>query len=319
MSKRSLIPGILTLFVFFLFSFSLMAEEAKSASQGWLGIYIQDISTGLMEAMDLKSLKGVLVNKVVDDSPADEGGMERGDVIIEFDEKRVVDSDQFVKLVRKTKPRDKVNILIIRDDDEKIITVKMGKVPKSDISTLKLKKPEFKKGEFKIFGFGESTYGKIGVTLWDLNEQLGEYFGVMDGEGALVAELDDDGPAYDAGLRAGDVIVEMDGDNIEDKGDVFDVLSEKDEGDEVKIEVLRKGSRKTFMVEVEEEDDLHSYFYKGDDDIKIYTSPFDQLGPLLKEHKLEKFEEEKLRDELEELKEELMELKEELQKLKDKI
>ena len=318
MSKRSLILGILTLFVISFFSFSILAAEAKSASRGWLGIYIQDISTELMEAMDLKSLKGVLVNKVMDDSPADEGGIERGDVIIEFDDKRVVDSDQFVKLVRKTKPKDRIKIMVIRDDDEKVITVKMGKVPKSDISTLKLKKPEFKKGEVKIFGFGESTYGKIGVTLWGLNEQLGEYFGVEDGEGALIAELDDDGPAYDAGLRAGDVIVEMDGDNIEDKGDVFDVLSEKDEGDEVKIEVLRKGTRKTFTVEVEE-DDLHSYFYKGDDDIRIFTSPFDQLKPFLKEHKLERLEEEGLREELEELKEELMELKEELQKLKDKI
>lgn len=319
MSKRCLIPGILTLFVFFLFSFSLLAVEAKSASRGWLGIYIQDISTELMEAMDLKSLKGVLVNKVVDDSPADEGGIERGDVIIEFDDKRIVDSDQFVKLVRKTKPKDLIKIMVIRDDIEKVITVKMGKVSKSDISTLKLKKPEFKKGEVKIFGFGESTFSKIGITLWDLNEQLGEYFGVMDGEGALIAELDKDGSAYDAGLRAGDVIVKMDGDDIEDEDDVFDVLSEKDEGDEVKIEVLRKGTRKTFTVKVEEEDDLHSYFYKGDDDIKIFTSPFDQLKPFLKEHKLEKFEEEKLRDELEELKEELMELKEELQKLKDKI
>ena len=319
MFKRSLILGILTLFLLSFFSFSYLAAEAKSASQGWLGIYIQNISTELMEAMDLSSLKGVLVNKVVDDSPADKGGVERGDVIIKFNNKRVVDTDQFIKLVRKTKPLDKVNIVIIRDDDEKVITVKMGEVSKSDIYGLKLKKPELKKGEVKIFGLGKSTLGKIGVTLWDLNEQLGEYFGVTDGEGALIVELDEDGSAYDAGLRAGDVIVKMDCDDIEDGDDVSDVLSEKDEGDEVKIEVFRKGSRKTFMVEVEEEEDLHSYFYKGDDDIKIYTSPFDQLKPLLKEHKLERFEEEGLREELEKLKEELMELKKELERMKDRL
>ena len=150
MSKKSLILGILTLFVISFFSFSILAAEAKSASRGWLGIYIQNISTELMEAMDLSSLKGVLVNKVVDDSPADKGGVERGDVIIKFDNKRVVDTDQFIKLVRKTKPLDRVNIVIIRDDDEKVITVKMGEVSKSDIYGLKLKKPELKKGEVKI-------------------------------------------------------------------------------------------------------------------------------------------------------------------------
>ena len=79
----------------------------------------------------------------------------------------------------------------------------------------------------------------------DLNEQLGEYFGVEDGEGALIAELDEDGSAYEAGLRAGDVITEMDEERIEDKGDVAELLADKDEGDEVKIEVLRKGSKKT--------------------------------------------------------------------------
>jgi serine protease Do len=77
--------------------------------------------------------------------------------------------------------------------------------------------------------------------LWDLNEQLGQYFGVEGGEGALVAELDQDGPAYKAGLRAGDVIAGIDGAKIEDKEDVSEALAEKEEGDEVKIEVLRKG------------------------------------------------------------------------------
>jgi S1-C subfamily serine protease len=319
MSKKSLIQGILILFVISFFSFSLLAGKAEGASRGWLGVYIQDISTELMEAMDLSSLKGVLVNEVVDKSPADKGGIERGDVIIKFNDKRVVDTDQFVKLVRKTKPKDEVKVVVIRDDDEKVITVKMGKKLKTDIYSLQLKKSKDKKGEFKIFSFGQSSYGKIGATIWELNEQLGEYFSVEDGEGALIAELDEDGPAYEAGLRAGDVIVEMDGEKIEDKSDISYVLSDKEEGDEIKIEVLRKGSKKTFTVEAQEDGDQLSYFFKnfGEKQIPIPSPPF--WEPIIEKYSLEEFEEEELREELEELKEELMDLKKELRRLKEKL
>ncbi|MGB2696996.1 MAG: PDZ domain-containing protein [Candidatus Zixiibacteriota bacterium] len=319
MFKKSLILGILTLFMLSFFSFSFLAAKAEGASQGWLGVYIQDINTELMEAMDLKSLKGVLVNDVIDDSPADKAGLERGDIVIEFNNERIVDTEQFTKLVRETKPDDVVNIMVIRDDDKRTLEVKIGKTKKKDIYKLSVKKPKDKKGEFRIFGFGESTLGKIGVTIWDLNDQLGEYFGVKGGEGALIAEVDEDGPGYEAGLRAGDVIIEMDGEAIEEKGDVSEFLADKEEGDEVKIEVLRKGSKKAFTVEVGEDESQFSHFFKNFDDklVTIPSPPY--MEPFIKKYQLEESKEKGLREELKELKEELMDLKKELERLKDKL
>jgi C-terminal processing protease CtpA/Prc len=319
MSKRSMILGILILFVLSFFSFSLRAAKVEDSSQGWLGIYIQNITTELMEAMDLKSLKGVLVNDVIDKSPADKAGLERGDIVIEFNNERIVDAEQFTKLVRETKPDVVVNIVVIRDDDKRTLEVKIGETKKKDIYKLSVKKPKDKKGEIRIFGLGESTYGKIGVTLWDLNDQLGEYFGVKDGEGALVAELDEDGSSYEAGLRPGDVIIEMDGEAIEDKGDVSEFLADKEEGDEVKIEVLRKGSKKAFTVEVGEDKSQLSYFFKNFDDKLITVPSPPHVQPFIEKYKLEELEEKGLRQELEELKEELMDLKKELERLKDKL
>lgn len=320
MSKKSVgFAGAAFLAVCLILSFPLLTGKAQGASRGWLGVYIQDVTTELMEAMDLKSLKGVLINDVIDDSPADEAGLERGDVVIEFNQERIVDAGQFVKLVRKIKPDDVANIVVIRDGEKKTIEVKIGKRKKEDIYRLTVKPPLIKKGKVKIFDFGESTHGKIGATLWDLNEQLGQYFGVEDGEGALIAELDEDGPAYEAGLRAGDVIIEMDGEKIEDKEDVLDVLSDKEEGDEVNILVLRKGSKQNFVVEVAEGEEWFSSFYGQPQDLRVFTSPLPNLELFLKEHKAERFEEEELREELEELREELKDLKKELNKLKEQL
>lgn len=320
MSKKSLVfAGAAFLAVCLILSFPLLTGKAQCAARGWLGVYIQDVTAELMEAMDLKSLKGVLINDVIDDSPADKAGLARGDVVIEFNQEKIVDADQFVKLVRKIKPDDVANIVVIRDGEEKTIEVKIGKRKKEDIYRLTVKPPLIKKGRVKILDLGESTHGKIGATLWDLNEQLGQYFGVEDGEGALIAELDEDGSAYEAGLRAGDVIVEMDGEKIEEKEDVLDVLSDKEEGDEVTVQILRRGSKQNFTVEVAEEEDWFSSFYGQPQDVRAFTAPLPNLDLFLKEHKAETLEGEELRQELQKLKEELQNLKKELKKLKEEL
>jgi len=320
MSKNSLVLASLALVAVCLaLSFPLLAGKANAASRGWLGVYVQDVTTELMEAMDLKSLKGVLINDVIDDSPADEAGLERGDVVVQFNDEKIADTDQFVKLIRDTKPDDLAKITVIRDGNRNVIEVKMGKRKASDIYKLTVKKPEGQKGRIQILGLGESAHGKIGATLWDLNEQLGGYFGVADGEGALVAELDEDGPAYEAGLRAGDVIIEMDGNKIEDKSDVLDVLSDKEEGDEVTIQVLRKGSKQNFTVKVAEEEDWFSSFYYQPHDLGAFTSPLPNLEPFLKEYKTQRFEGQEFREELEKLRQELKDLKKELGKLKEQL
>ncbi len=320
MSKKSLILGMLTLFALCSVLFvPFQIERAEGAARGWLGVYIQSITSEMMEAMDLKSLKGVLVNDVIDKSPADKAGLERGDVVVEFNDDRVVDADQFTKLVRGTKPDDVVNIMVIRDGDKNVIEVKIGKRKQSDIYKLTVKKPKGEKGRISFFRFGESAHGRIGATLWDLNKQLGEYFGLEDGEGALIAELDEDGPAYEAGLRAGDVIVEMDGEKIEDKEDVSDVLADSEEGDKVRIEVVRKGSSQTFTVEVAEEEEWFSSFHGEPGELRLHVPPIPDFEPFLKQYEAEYLEEDEFREELEELREELKDLKKELGKLKEQL
>lgn len=99
----------------------------------------------------------------------------------------------------------------------------------------------------KNMTFG-SDRGFMGVELDDLNDQLGEYFGIEDGEGALVSKVRDDSPAAAAGLQAGDVIVSVNGESIEDSGEVHEAMNDTEPEQEIEVKIVRKGKNKTLKV-----------------------------------------------------------------------
>jgi serine protease Do len=292
-------------------------EDEREATRGWLGVYIQDITKEIKEAMDLKSRRGVLVRDVVEDSPADEAGVKREDVILVFDGKELDDSDELTKAVRKKSAGDAADLLILRDGKKKSISVILGKPPKDDLHVLEYS-PGDKKFKTYSYGFSGLSGGRIGVKVQDLTDQLGEYFGVEDAQGALVTEADEDGPAYKAGLRGGDVIVEVDGEKIEDVDELRDEISDKEEGERAKIKVIRDRQPKTFTVEVEEGEEWSFGDWKALDKLKMLPGDVAMPG-LIWEEKLSREHEEELSEELEELKDELEELREELKDLKEKL
>ena len=301
-------------------NFASAKKYEEKTRRGWLGVYVQDVTKEIKEAMDLKSKRGVLVRDVVEDSPADEAGIRREDVILIFEGKELDDSDELIRVVRKTSPGDKVKLLIVRGGKEKTVSVVLGKVPRDDLRMLELI-PGLEYHKFKPYSYSFSIFsgGRIGVKVQDLNEQLGEYFGVRDGEGALITQVDEDGPAYEAGLRAGDVIVEVDGEEIEDVDDLMDVISDKEEGDKVKIKIVRDRKPKNFTVEVEEtEEEWSSVYLKGLEKLKVLPEKFHEPRVFWEEEEFREHKEE-LREELEELKEELEELREELEDLKKEL
>jgi len=319
MSKRSIVIMVLLAFLASMITAtSVVAEKHKERTkEGWLGVFIQDITTDIKEAMDLKSKRGVLIRDVVEDSPADEAGIEQEDVVIEFDGKKVWDSSNLTRLIRSSSPGENVELKILRNGKEKTITVTLGKRPRDQLSYEYEFEPFFREAQrIKPYTYSFSVFSgsRIGVKVQDLTEQLGNYFGVEDGEGALITEVEEDMPAYKAGLKAGDVIVEVEGEEIGDTEELMDVISDKEEGDKVKIKVIRNRRPESFEVEVEEGEEWSSFDLRGLDKLKIYTEKLHPPKMFWKEEyssELEK-EMENLREELEELKEELEELREKI-------
>jgi len=298
----------------------------------WLGIYTQTVDKDLMEAFDLDVDYGVVVKMVLSDSPAEKAGLHQGDIILKFENEKLIDSDDLVNLVGNYESGDDVEIVLIRDGEKKTLTVELGDRSDYDnygkaldnynntYSTIDKNKPNSYSWNYR---FDKSTYSDtyIGIGLENLNSQLGEYFGVQNGKGALITEVMEDSPAQKAGLKAGDVIIEVDNDEVDDLADVQDAVGEADEGDEIEVAILRNKKKIELTLEVVESPE---HFYSApnivlpdiDDDFLfiprmkgLFRGNFDD--DFFDARDMEEWRE-NLEKEMKELRKELKELKENL-------
>ena len=111
-----------------------------------------------------------------------------------------------------------------------------------------------------VFAFGNNR--RIGVSTTQLTKQLAEFFGVADGKGVLVTSVGDDSPAAKAGIRAGDVITAVDGEKIEDAGDLTRALGKKKEGD-VTLTIVRDKNQRSITVTPKAAQPDHRSFGNG--------------------------------------------------------
>ncbi len=230
-------------------------KETGSSKKGWLGVSIQDITTEMKKAMDLRSREGALVSEVVKKSPADSAGIVEKDVIIQFGGEAISDASELQKAVADTKPGTKVSVVVLRKGDKKTIDVVIGKQAAN--KRIMITSPRAFNG-LEMFSGGRNMQG---MTLRPLNDQLAKYFDVPEGTGVLVWEVENGSGAEKAGINAGDVITVIGKKKIKDLRDVSRALGIYDEGEKAEIELVRKGARKTVTLEVEEGNDGEGYQY----------------------------------------------------------
>jgi serine protease Do len=283
--KRPLIPHVMALALLAILAALLTAGSAvartdkpdkpattakSDAGEGWLGISMQELNDSMAKALDIED-GGVLVNSVSKDSPADKAGLEEGDVIVSFAGKEIDDTAELSRLVRRQKPGSEVQIGIIRDGASKDLEITVGE-RKSDVMVwsddsgkrFQILRPGDEDSKEFFWHSPGREHGYLGVSLRDLTAQLGDYFGVKDGEGALIEQVSEDTPAAAAGLKAGDVIVQIDDEKIDDVSDATSYLRDKDPGDEVAVTVMRKGKDKTFKVTLDKTSDALAWAGEGD-------------------------------------------------------
>jgi len=172
-------------------------------TRGWLGVVIQGVSPDLAEELGLKETKGALVSKVIEDGPGAKAGIQKMDVIREFDGKPVDDYGDLPKIVASTPVDKKVDLTVIRDKKRVVLHPKIAL----------LEEPELQKTSAPVPQKGALSFG---ITVQDLTPDLAQQLGLDDAKGALVASVDPDGPATEAGIRRGDVIVEVDRHEVKD-------------------------------------------------------------------------------------------------------
>ena len=285
-------------------AWSLTAPTIASAKDGHLGVRLQSLDGGLAEALDREEGEGVLVGQVTDDSPAAKAGLEKGDIIVRIGDEDVASPSDVRRIVSDREPGDRVDVTYVRDGKSHEVDVELAEAPR---------------GEHRMHVGRElrvqKERGYLGVVTQPLSGDLGSYFGVEDGEGALVSEVVEDSPAAKLGLAPGDVITRIDGTKTEDPGDLSRVVRGIDEEKTVEVVWVRDKKEKRGQATIElRESTFGDLPLLGE--LRDLVPRFDVHGPRWVEGggpspKLD----EELREQLDVLREELQALKEEMRSL----
>lgn len=237
-------------------------------SGSYLGVFIREVTEEDVERLDLREERGALVTDVPDEGPAAEAGLRAEDVIVSWNGARVESAAQLRRLVGETPAGRSVELGYVRDGGQRTATIELGDrspsvtrwSPHGDMgpevrkrleeslgdARLHLRELRDGHGEFRMFMQG----GRLGAGVQNLGDQLAEYFGAADG-GVLVTSVREDSPAADAGLRAGDVILGVDGEPVNDPGQLAREVARADAG-EIELRVLRDRQERTLRATLPE-------------------------------------------------------------------
>ncbi|MEE9344732.1 MAG: DegQ family serine endoprotease [Methylococcales bacterium] len=207
-----------------------VVEQIKSSGhvqRGWLGVQIQDVSRELAESFGMNKPQGALVSKVVKNSPAQKSGLQVGDVIIEFNGKTITTSSALPPMVGVTSIDKDVPVVVVRRGKNKTLTVRIGELTDEVVETPIQEKE--KEGIVEI--------ERMGVNVSDVSEDMRAQLKIPRG-GSLIHQVKP-GPAADSGLRRGDVILQVQYQDVEDAKQLKQLIEAVDSGRPVAILVQR--------------------------------------------------------------------------------
>ena len=204
-------------------------------TRSYLGVNIQTITPDLAKALKMEEARGALVADVTSGSPADKAGIKRGDVIVTYDEEDVAEGQDLPAMVAVTPVGEKVSVIVLRNGKEKRLTVKTGRLP-SD--------------ETELEASASPTKGKWGLQLQELTPQLARQLRLKSDKGLVVTGVLPDSPAADAGLRQGDVILEVNRKPVSSVGDAKKQIRNSDDESSLLLLVQRDGGK--FFVPLEQ-------------------------------------------------------------------
>jgi len=161
-------------------------------TRGYLGVLIQKVTPELAESLGMEKSQGALVANVSKDGPADKSGVKVGDVIVEFDGKEIKDSGDLPIIVARTAVDKKVRMKVLRDKKEVTLNVAVGELKDEEVVASAPEK------------------GEMGLTVQRLTPQIAESLGLEKADGIVVSAVEPGSVADEAGIRRGDVIVEID-------------------------------------------------------------------------------------------------------------
>jgi serine protease Do len=232
-----------------------------ASGRSYLGVDIRDITQDRLAPLKLKEERGVEITMVDRDAPAGKAGLREHDVILDFNGTAVESEEQLRRLIRETPPGRSVTLGISRDGNPMKVTVQLAEhskvIGRNRVIEIPPMPPLPEMPDFSnrfdvpgnIYVIRNSS-AILGVQTENLTSQLGDFFGVKNGEGVLVRSVEKGSPADKGGIKAGDVIVSIGEEKLSDRSDFSRVMRKYRSGGKLNLGVVRDKHEQTFSVEL---------------------------------------------------------------------
>lgn len=203
-------------------------------TRGWLGITIQEITPEIAQKFGLKQAEGALVSDVAKGSPAHRAGMMRGDIILEFNGKRIRDVASLRNMVAQSKVGSQVEIKVLRRDREISLKATIMELPADFGDVVPSSSRDTDMGDNALSG----------ITVMDLNAAIAKQLGIdRDEKGVVIAKVEHGSSAEEVGIRKGDVIQEIDRQVVNGLNDFNKIVSRIRPDDTVLLFINRSGRK----------------------------------------------------------------------------
>jgi len=227
---------------------------SQSATRSFLGVNVAEINAERAKELKLKEEHGVEITSVVGESAAEKAGIQKGDVVLEYQGERIEGTEQFIRMVRETPAGRQVKLLISRNGATQTIaatigTNKAGLLSRDSFRVLTPDPSIWIPDITQAFTISRSS--QLGISSESLEAQLAQFFGVKDG--VLIRSVHKNSPAEKAGLKAGDVITRVEKTSVTSPREVSSALRRLRSEKSIPLTVVREKKEITLSVTIEEE------------------------------------------------------------------
>lgn len=191
--------------------------------RGWLGVYVQKVTPEIAASFDLKEDEGALVSDLAPDGPAEKAGIKRGDVVVEFNGKKVTNVSDLTNLAAETAPGSEVDVKIIEDGKTKTVKVTLEEFPDQRVQ------------------MENEVRENLGIRVKKLTPDIAKRFNLDQDDGVIISNVQQGSSAADAGLKVGDIILEIDKKPINTLDDYSQALDKVKSGDTA-LFLVKRGS-----------------------------------------------------------------------------
>ncbi len=222
-------------------------RDSGEVRRGWLGVRIQNVTDELAEGLRLERPRGALVAAVTEGGPAEEAGIKQGDVILEFNGREVSEMRRLPAMVAETAVNSTVDVTIWRRSKEEKVKVRIGELEADQVAAA----PPDQKPE----ALSPSEMESLGLALGKITPELRARFELDDAtKGVVITEVEEGGSGAEKGLRPGDVIVEVDQEEVLSPSDVVEKVEKaQSEGYRVvTLLVFRQGDFQWVAVRIDQ-------------------------------------------------------------------